>query len=114
MTWFKIYQSKLPFTFRHYYYEKEALVYGFYEENDWKFGLKDRGQNNGYSIKVSSLKALYVNTGIATYPLWEKNINCQFYSSKWLFYKSDFTSPWYIFIENITFLKDNNAYSNAR
>ena len=57
------------FTFRHYYYEKEALVYGFYEENDWKFGLKDRGQNNGYSIKVSSLKALYVTTGIATYPL---------------------------------------------
>ena len=57
------------FPFRHYYYEKEALVYGFYEENDWKFGLKDRGQNNGYSIKVSSLKALYVTTSIATYPL---------------------------------------------
>ena len=67
----KIELKYLPhaFIFRHYYYEKEALVYGFYEENDWKFGLKDRGQNNGYSIKVSSLKALYVTTGIATYPL---------------------------------------------
>ena len=54
---------------RHYYYEREALIYGFHEGNEWKFGLKDRGQNNGYAIKMSSLESLYVNVDIAKYPL---------------------------------------------
>ena len=62
---------------RHYYYEREALIYGFHEGNEWKFGLKDRGQNNGYAIKMSSLESLYVNLDIAKYPLWIYN-NCVF------------------------------------
>ena len=59
----------LIFLLRHYYYEKEAMVYGFYEDGNWKFGLKDRGRNNGYAIKMNSLDALYVENSIAKYPL---------------------------------------------
>ena len=54
---------------RHYYYEKEVLIYGFYEESTWKFGMKDRGRNNGYAIKMDSLDALYVNVEVAGFPL---------------------------------------------
>ena len=56
---------KITFFCRHYYYEKEALVYGFYEENQWKFGLKDRGQNNGYSIKLSKSEGQCVSIDVA-------------------------------------------------
>ena len=56
-------------SFRHFYYEKEAMVYGFYEDGNWKFGLKDRGRNNGYAIKMNSLDALYVENVIAQFPL---------------------------------------------
>ena len=45
------------------------MVYGFYEDGNWKFGLKDRGRNNGYAIKMNSLDALYVENSIAKYSL---------------------------------------------
>ena len=45
------------------------MVYGFYEDGNWKFGLKDRGRNNGYAIKMNSLDALYVENVIAQFPL---------------------------------------------
>ncbi len=54
---------------RHYYYEKEALVYGFYEEGQWQFGLKDRSKNNGYAIRMENLTDLYVNIAFANFPL---------------------------------------------
>ena len=45
------------------------MVYGFYEDSMWKFGLKDRGRNNGYAITMGSLEALFANVEIATFPL---------------------------------------------
>ena len=45
------------------------MIYGFYEDNTWRFGLKDRGRNNGYGIKMETLDALYVNIENATFPL---------------------------------------------
>ena len=53
---------------RHYYYEKEAMIYGFYEDG-WKFGLKDRGRNNGYSIRMENFQALCCKIENAKFPL---------------------------------------------
>ena len=72
---------------RHYYYEKEALVYGFYEENQWKFGLKDRGQNNGYSIKLSKSEGQCVSIDVAKNHLWKIWI----FFVKLILWKNDFS-----------------------
>lgn len=56
-------------TIRHYYYEREAIVYGFHENGEWKFGIKDRSKNNGYSIYMKTPKCLYASVKVASYPL---------------------------------------------
>lgn len=64
-----LYNISIELFYRHYYYEKEAIIYGFYEESTWKFGMKDRGRNNGYAIKMTSLDSLFVNVDVAKFPI---------------------------------------------
>ena len=55
---------------RFYYYEHQCMVYGFHEDGDWRFGIKDRGKFNGHKIIARPRDPQYgVTVTPAKYPL---------------------------------------------
>ena len=54
---------------RCYYYEEAVMLYGFYNDGDWKFGLKDRTMSNGHKICVQTPTSLYMYLEEANFPI---------------------------------------------
>lgn len=54
---------------RCYYYTEAFFLYGFFDDGDWKFGLKDRTSSNGHKICVQTPMSLYMYLEEANYPI---------------------------------------------
>ena len=56
------------FHFRHYLYQGDAMLYGFYEGGAWNFGVKDQGlESHGKEIVCNA--GMTCDVRVAEYPL---------------------------------------------
>jgi len=53
----------------YYLYERSCILYGFFKEGQWQFGVKDEGKRNGVRLELESMTTQKIVYKDAEFPL---------------------------------------------